>query len=158
MFQEVQLETYGAYRCPEGFWVNKLRAFYSTSHEHSDEIHFSITFHSHTSGAAGVQCLAQGHFNMWTGEVGDWTHDPVIRGWPAVPVLNLFLTPFQTRVSLNPTQSLRIPSDSNRWSPLRIRLKIFYFPKDRFLISVCWPRNNFTYTRSDLDSSSEVKQ
>ncbi len=33
----------------------------------------------------GVQCLAQGHFNTWTGGAGDQTDKRVISGPPARP-------------------------------------------------------------------------
>lgn len=31
-----------------------------------------------------VPCLAQGHSDMWTGRVQDWTANPVISGRPAL--------------------------------------------------------------------------
>ena len=52
-----------------------------------------LTSHIHTPMVAttnhwrqcGVQCLAQGHFDMWTGGAGIRTADPRIIGWPALP-------------------------------------------------------------------------
>lgn len=39
----------------------------------------------HHQEQPGVQCLAQRHFNIWTGGVGDQTTNSVINGRPVLP-------------------------------------------------------------------------